>query len=73
MKYMGKRFLLERCPVKYITFDIIEMFQRRKLANGVLTSTEQDLMPPPYLDAWIMASDESNAAQTAKLEGKAKE
>lgn len=52
------RAVLDRCPARIITPDVIAMLTSLNMAGGNVSITEQENFPAPYLQALVVARNE---------------
>jgi len=67
---MNPRAVIDRCPLRFVTSDIKELFGTVNLADGRLSVTEQLSLPAPYVEAFRLAVKESYSASTARMDRK---
>jgi len=66
----GGPFLVNCCPLKFLTPDVLDLYRSLSLAGGNLSISEQRSLPGPYLQAWALARGERDAAQAERAKAK---
>jgi len=58
-------FQLECCPAKYLqgSWDVVELFGAGSTTDWKLSLTERDMLPVPFMDAWILARNHTRMAE----------
>jgi len=70
---MKPRVKIDRCPLKFITRDILQLFRATSLADSKLSVTEQVNLPYPYTEAFAMTVNERTLANAERIKRRSHE